>query len=38
MGSKKVVPDHGLFLENGSYKRQMSRTEGEVRSLKAACL
>ena len=27
-----------LFLQNDSYKYQMERTEGEVRSMKAACL
>ena len=27
-----------LFLQNGSYECQMERTEGEVRSMKAACL
>lgn len=26
-----------LFLQNGSYKCQMEWTEGEVRSMKAAC-
>lgn len=39
IGPKKVIPDHGAFVSaEWQLQYQMERTEGEGRSMKAACL